>query len=244
MEPKETQLTTGIKDMSLTLNKPYIAYVFKKTQKISQALYLLTDYFNEAEPLRFSIRNNANILLTSATLLLKNEQKDKHISSHHLIATFLETLTLIETAFIIHLLSEKNHLILKEEINKVLDTMETHKEKGLQLAREFIEVGSLEDHKRQSVVYKGQEPVLNIKDSPLPSKSEKLVKAVQQENKNRRLDSILSLFKPGIELMIKDITSHFKDVSEKTIQRELLLLVDQGKLKKIGKKRWSKYRLN
>ncbi len=40
---------------------------------------------------------------------------------------------------------------------------------------------------------------------------------------------------------IKDIVSLIKDVSEKTIQRELLSLVAQGVLKKEGDKRWSRY---
>ncbi len=244
MENKETQMTTGIKDMSLILNKPYIAYVFKKTQKITQALYLLTDYFEPSEPLRSSIRINANLLLNNASTLLKNDQKDKQNSSHLLMATFLETLAFIEIASLINLLSDKNYSILKGEINSMIETLESHKEKAIQLSMEFIETKSLEDHKRQSVLYKGHTTVLNVKDSPLTDKVDKMPKLIQLENKSKRLDTILAFFKPGKELMIKDITSHFKDVSEKTVQRELLLLVSQKKLNKIGKKRWSKYSLN
>lgn len=252
MENKETHIQADIKDMSLILNKPYIAYVFKKTLKISQVLYLITDYFEPTEPLRISIRLNANTLSQSATSFLKNDQKDKHGVSHILSATFLETLSLIQTASLINLLSDKNNKILSDEINHILETIDSHKDRGVQLSREFIEMMTLEEHKRQSTIYKGQESVLNIKDKvePVlntvnsPKKLDKGAKIVQKENKDIRLNKILTLFKPGSELMIKDITNHLKDVSEKTIQRELLLLVDQGKLKKIGKKRWSKYRLN
>lgn len=44
-------------------------------------------------------------------------------------------------------------------------------------------------------------------------------------------------------VMIKDILSKIKDISEKTLQRELSALVAKGVLKKIGDKRWSRYLL-
>lgn len=42
-------------------------------------------------------------------------------------------------------------------------------------------------------------------------------------------------------VMIKDILTKIKDISEKTLQRELSALVAKGVLKKIGDKRWSRY---
>src|SRR3989338_3425442 len=42
-------------------------------------------------------------------------------------------------------------------------------------------------------------------------------------------------------VMIKDIIGKIKDISEKTLQRELSALVAKGVLKKIGDKRWSRY---
>ena len=61
--------------------------------------------------------------------------------------------------------------------------------------------------------------------------------------KNYRQGIILDIIKSKKEVMIKDISSHIKDCSEKTIQRELLAMVDAGVLKKLGEKRWSKYSL-
>jgi len=42
---------------------------------------------------------------------------------------------------------------------------------------------------------------------------------------------------------IKDISAHIKDCSEKTIQRELTQLIDQGQVVKEGERRWSRYSL-
>lgn len=54
---------------------------------------------------------------------------------------------------------------------------------------------------------------------------------------------ILKLIKDNREVMIKDIVKHFPDLSEKTIQRELVSFVESGVLKKSGERRWSRYAL-
>lgn len=59
---------------------------------------------------------------------------------------------------------------------------------------------------------------------------------------NRR-NAILKIIKDKKEVTIKDISIIIGDCSEKTIQRELSTLVEDGVLKKVGEKRWSKYML-
>lgn len=58
-----------------------------------------------------------------------------------------------------------------------------------------------------------------------------------------RRNTILRLIKDKREVTIKDISSVVSDISEKTIQRELLALVSEGVLNKTGEKRWSRYAL-
>jgi hypothetical protein len=62
--------------------------------------------------------------------------------------------------------------------------------------------------------------------------------------RNKRRDSIMNLLQDKPELSIKDITTVITDCSEKTIQRELVAMVNEGILKKEGERRWSKYSLN
>lgn len=52
---------------------------------------------------------------------------------------------------------------------------------------------------------------------------------------------ILKLVKDKREVAIKDIVEHFPELSEKTIQRELLSFIESGVLKKTGNRRWSRY---
>jgi len=56
-----------------------------------------------------------------------------------------------------------------------------------------------------------------------------------------RRECILKLIKDKNEVSIKDISLHFPDLSEKTIQRELVAGVFDGILKKSGDRRWSRY---
>ena len=62
-----------------------------------------------------------------------------------------------------------------------------------------------------------------------------------QLRKHTRKDQILALFVKGVDISIKDISSRIKGCSEKTIQRELNNLVFEGKINRIGEKRWSRY---
>ena len=68
-------------------------------------------------------------------------------------------------------------------------------------------------------------------------------RAVTDVAKESRRARILKLIKDNREVTIKDITAHFTDLSEKTIQRELVTMSDNGVLKKSGERRWSRYAL-
>jgi hypothetical protein len=56
-----------------------------------------------------------------------------------------------------------------------------------------------------------------------------------------RMEKILQFVRSHAHSSIKDIASVIKDCSEKTIQRELAVLIQQGLIKKVGERRWSVY---
>lgn len=58
-----------------------------------------------------------------------------------------------------------------------------------------------------------------------------------------REGQVLSIVKQKGSVSIKDISQVIKGVSEKTLQRTLLALVECGTLRKEGERRWSTYRL-
>lgn len=62
------------------------------------------------------------------------------------------------------------------------------------------------------------------------------------KNSERTQTIIAEVGKKG-SVTIKDVSILLKNVSEKTVQRELIALVSQGVLKKEGERRWSRYSL-
>lgn len=56
-----------------------------------------------------------------------------------------------------------------------------------------------------------------------------------------RAEKILSFVRENPQSSIKDIASVIRNCSEKTIQRELAVLIAHGLVKKIGERRWSVY---
>lgn len=59
-------------------------------------------------------------------------------------------------------------------------------------------------------------------------------------NSDRR-EKIVTLIKKNKKVSIKDIAAEIPDISEKTLQRELLSMVKEGLVKKEGERRWSQY---
>ncbi|OGI88398.1 hypothetical protein A2995_00870 [Candidatus Nomurabacteria bacterium RIFCSPLOWO2_01_FULL_33_24] len=95
-----------------------------------------------------------------------------------------------------------------------------------------------------NIIYKGQSKI-NKKDNKKTKQvflENNYYNRGQLETKERK-EFILKLIKEKKEIMIKDISKIISYYSEKTIQRDLLSLVNSGIIKKIGEKRWSKYSL-
>ena len=81
----------------------------------------------------------------------------------------------------------------------------------------------------------------DLKDFNKNTKAQTTFNSSFQIRKQSRRDQILALFVKGVDVSIKDISARIKGCSEKTIQRELNNLVFDGKIKRIGEKRWSRY---
>lgn len=61
------------------------------------------------------------------------------------------------------------------------------------------------------------------------------------KRKDTRKNTILEFIKGHNNVNIKDIVPNIVGCSEKTIQRELIGLINEGKIKKEGERRWSRY---
>jgi len=97
---------------------------------------------------------------------------------------------------------------------------------------EVIKSALMEEEKK---MIKDGEPL------PLPSKDSR--GHTNKREPGSRADTILAILKEMGESSIGAISAQLLSVSEKTVQRELISLVEMGAVKRVGERRWSTYQL-
>jgi hypothetical protein len=204
----------------------------EKGQKIIAAIYLVTKHLSDSEPLKDSLRS----LVVSLVCTQTEEQKE--------IASHLEMLigACVMTGFV----SEKNSSVIVYEINKFCE-QDIFENTDLLLSSLFIENETLKSSENlglkdtKKTVFLSDLKNKNNLNTSLLNMSQTKSYEKNIINKHSRQDKILSFINDRKSAVIKDITSLFPEVSEKTIQRELNTLIDSGRITKRGTKRWSMY---
>lgn len=226
-------------------NKPFRLFIFKKLAKISNALYLITDLINDAEPLKWSLRKGA-----VDSLSFINSVKDISFSVRDVISNLTSIKYLLDLGRTGKIVSEMNHTILEKEIGEIIISLSKEMSTGNIFGEDFFTVvGSengqkIEEPKGDS--YKGQNNnVLYKKEMSFIKKDVQghKSKEIKDRQKGKRRDEILSIIKSKPNLTIKDISSVIRGCSEKTIQRELISMLSDKLIKKTGERRWSRYNI-
>ncbi|MBI5400662.1 MAG: DeoR family transcriptional regulator [Candidatus Yonathbacteria bacterium] len=266
----------------------------KKCERLATAIYLVTNFLSDTEPMKYRLRALSLELVRDASFTKNGVHGVEANVLERLHANIFETLSLFELAFIAGLVSEMNFTVLKREYVSLRDTIDIKKASreshtdiilgdnffssqenvfaseagsaGSRLGRKQSRVttpfskghsiGQTNTTMSDRTPTKGQIDIHAFSSSadlknPSP-KSDLSVPASMHRapsslpnsiQKDTRRIRILKLIKDNREVAIKDIVAHFPDISEKTIQRELVSMSDSGVLKKFGERRWSRYAL-
>jgi hypothetical protein len=235
------------------LHKSLFENINKKTEKLVTALYMVTDCMDLGDAIKGRLRLLGVDLLSDVYKLLELVPINKHTHISMCLSHINEILSLINISATLGYVSEMNTTILKKEFTKLASELKSlqsddkhftftldqkmfsidHDENNGNLASQIIK-----DKRSLSMSF-----INSPRNNYLPK--EQSDPGRNLINKEDRGLKILQLIKDkqvgGDGVSIKDISSAFMDVSEKTIQRELNSLVSKGQLKKLGAKRWSKY---
>ena len=261
----ETQKTPVVKtDINILFaGDSYGLFVFKKTEKIVTAIYLLTGLMSDKEPMREKLRSLATGMLSNA-LMMSERVWGEEISQKNLSSALCEMSVLFDVAETAKMISKMNHKIISDELKKLLDFLVTSSSNysSAKIAfpqgmfsgdYNYIPDQTYQTETSQPVkdadlnkqdFSQGQNQIKDIQKNTLVNnvsiiksgKDDKIVK-----DKNNRQEVIVSMLKGGAKLTIKDFAKNIKDCSDKTIQRELIAMVAKGVLRKEGERRWSKY---
>lgn len=224
------------KDIGLFNNGEYLVFSFKKTEKIVSAIYMVTGLLKDSEPIKWELRDGSISLLSTMMVLNSSEAVDKNRILQSFISSSIQFISILNISSVSGLISNMNSNILIKEITDLIEYLKDNSlsktyTSGLILSDSFFSTDF------SPVNTKGLSSVKN--NNNINVNKDYIVK----DKKNSRKDSILNLLKTKSDLTIKDFTKVITECSEKTIQRELIDLVEKGLVKKKGERRWSTYSL-
>jgi hypothetical protein len=218
-------------------------------QKIATAIYLITGLMDNNDPLRNRLRLTALDVMSFISSCSNLNDKKAKVSSEDAVDSIKEVVSLIEVGSSAGVISSMNGDILVRELKALTVSFDTYtKMSDIQnsaLGTLFSEGLS---RSLQIATYKGH----SISDDSKGHKKthntirkqnvfEKKTHTRSESGTGERKEKILSVVREKGNVMIKDISKHIPNCSEKTIQRDLIDLVSQGRLEKRGERRWTTY---
>ena len=241
-----------------------VLFLQRKSEKISSAIYLITNFFNIDEPLKWAMREDAVSLIKDMNALSRASLADKESRVRAAASHIGQITSLIELARTAGFISRMNADIMISELSLLLSRLEekvSHElsVNTLPLDRAFFETKVPETQPHQS--HHSYHAPAQHQASPhaQPKQAENKVVAddkghykghvksnvlyPQIHAKSNRQESILKALGKEEYMNIKDLLKHVKGCSEKTLQRELTTLLQKGTIKRTGERRWSTYSL-
>jgi hypothetical protein len=214
---------------------------YQRAERLVVALHLLTNHVPTSEPSRGATRD-AGIALLSFVLGLRDEMRSPQSSRFQsALSSIRELISLVRTLCISGFVSPHNAEIVVESLDELGNFLNASQRSTLSesivLNKNDLVSGfdkaSLSDIKDMS----------DVKDRKLSVSTHAAKQDLSYSSAElvRRESGIIEVLRSKGQLGIKDISSNLPEYSEKMIQRGLAQLTAQGKVKKVGSKRWSRY---
>ncbi|OHA15113.1 MAG: hypothetical protein A3G52_04320 [Candidatus Taylorbacteria bacterium RIFCSPLOWO2_12_FULL_43_20] len=220
-----------------------LVFLYKKTEKIITATHLITDSLKDEEPIRRDLRQKSCAALSN---ILAYNSRRNYDSARSVAGLLLELVSLYEIGENSGLISHMNCSVMKAQIAIVMEEFNRRLlNYSIPLREDIFDVGTtgrrlsvfMDANKEEVPEGKGHS---KGHEMSFRNKTHKGHNEQDMTLKDRK-EKIVSIVRKMSVAGIKDISGQIKGCSEKTIQRDLIALVNEGVLKKIGEKRWSRY---
>ena len=233
METKETSLRTEIQESVLN-DSEYYKYIFKKTEKISCAVFyiLRSDTSISHNDVVITDLENASRALTDISLeSLRSTRLNIRESAMELNYALLRLESKLRIAHSARYVSTELLEVFLHEADSVHRSLRKYIEGSTVnplTASEFMKRETIRERRpvRARLGEGGGAP-----------------EGVEAPAGPGRRERILGVIRDKGEASIKDIVEVVTDCSEKTIQRELNSLIQDSIVHREGERRWSKYKL-
>lgn len=210
-------------------------YIYKRSERLARAIHLVAPAFGHSSTLRERAERIAIALIDGAVLPPGGARE---ALSRELLALG----SLLSIARTGGYLSPMNADLISREAENLLHEIAGYEEPRITLGdmptlAELAKTSTRSDVQRAS-------PSARVRLAPkaVLDKGQSKGQSVSVEKGSRR-EHILDILKGKPGAYIKDISTTIRGVSEKTIQRELQALVEEGKVTREGNRRWTTYTL-
>ncbi len=218
--------------------------VYRKSERLVAAIFLLTNHIAQEESIRNETRGIAMSLLPAVLRMRDQMRAISSIEVSNFYSIVRRLISQVKILVFGGFISQQNAEIISSAIDELGNFMNMAQKSNLSESFNL----SKEDILGESHSYKGHikdiKDISNIKDRLLIKDMHATGGADSPLiGVTSRSMSILDILKRNGNLNIRDIAAHLPEYSEKSIQRELVLLISQGLIKRIGAKRWSRYEI-
>jgi len=224
-------------------------YLYKKAERLAKAIHLVGPAFTSSAPLKDRL-DRISIGLVDAAILPPAASREA------LSRELLALSSILSVARTGGMLSHMNADMIAREAHLLLQEIAGYEEPRLllddvpslaTLAKSAQASGINDTPRLRSIARITYDPSLgevaeskgHVKGHISDNESER---SEQRGNTGRR-DAVLEVLRSKGPSYIKDISTIIRDVSEKTIQRELAALVSKGVVVRKGDRRWTTYEL-
>jgi len=215
------------------LKNEHHTFIVQKSEKLASALYMVTGFVPDNDPLKTHLRTYALELMSVSTDPVggRGERLQEKFTSR-----CLEIGSALRIAERAGFISSMNAEVLCDEYTELASFVQNHRDKIFGVRTVDMHRGGAERLSDGGSAGKTRTPATsNQKDRQFKRTDDSL-----RHSKRRFL--ILGLLDKKDKITVRDAMLVVDGCSEKTIQRELISLVQEGVLLKEGKRRWSAYR--
>lgn len=140
---KDTRNANDLDEGSTQTNMSPTSYFFKRTEKLTTALYLVTDFMSDSEPLKTRLREKSLELLSDVYTAGGKSFKERSVSFTRLTSSVEEIISMLEISHAVGLVSQMNFNILKDEYILLKQAMEGEvasksRSENVMLSKEFF----------------------------------------------------------------------------------------------------------
>ena len=245
-------------------NNGHLEYIYERSQKLTEALYRVTDLFSDSEPLKWLLRRDG-LEIFESILKIKTASPNERVRGLDIISENIrQSIRTLELASSGSFISEANFQVLKREYLGLADYLAERKYDILpepsavglighepigQLSNGFNgQCVPSQIHDKNEENENGQNSVLTI-DNPNAGDNDNGNNITRSDvaangGGGERRGEIISFIKEKDWVSIGELADVFRGrISGKTLQRDLVGMATEGLLIKEGEKRWRRYKL-